>query len=92
MNAQLLVARRGDLAEVEELLRRDPSLLHAKSGGHNRTLLWEATRGNRPELVRFLVERGADVNVPGRVRSESLVLIKPWSVARRFRRDTCHVQ
>ncbi len=34
MNAQLRVARRGDLAGVEELLRRDPSLLQAKIGGH----------------------------------------------------------
>jgi hypothetical protein len=79
-------ARRGDLRAVRGHLRRDPSLLLAKSGGHNRTFLWEATRGNRPELVSFLLGAGADPNVPGRIRSEVVVLLKPYCVARRYRR------
>jgi ankyrin repeat protein len=79
-------ARRGDLRAVQGHLRRDPSLLLAKSGGHNRTFLWEATRGNRPALVKYLLEEGADPNVPGRIRAECVVLLKPYCVARRYRR------
>ena len=45
--------RRGDLNAVKRHFKRDPSLLLAKSGGHNRTFLWEATRGNRMNVVRF---------------------------------------
>src|SRR5262249_57829485 len=79
-------ARRGDLQTVQGHLRRDPSLLLAKSGGHNRTFLWEATRGNHPGLVKHLLKAGADPNVPGRIRSETVVLLKPYCVARRYRR------
>lgn len=78
--------RRGDLDAVKRHLRRDPSLLHAKSGGHNRTFLWEATRGNRINVVRFLLRAGADPNVPGRTRAEIPVLLKPYCIARRYRR------
>jgi ankyrin repeat protein len=79
-------ARRGDLRAVRGHQRRDPSLLLAKSGGHNRTLLWEATRGNRPDLVQYLLRAGADPNVPGRIRSEVVVLLKPYCIARHYRR------
>jgi hypothetical protein len=79
-------ARRGNLVAVQSHLKRDPSLLSAKSGGHNRTFLWEATRGNRPALVKYLLRAGADPNVPGRIRSECVVLLKPYCIARRYRR------
>jgi hypothetical protein len=79
-------ARRGDLQAVRDHLRRDPSLLLAKSGGHNRTFLWEATRGGHPGLVKHLIKAGADPNVPGRIRSEVVVLLKPFCVARRYGR------
>src|SRR5687767_10237687 len=77
---------RRDLQAVQGHLTRDPSLLLAKSGGHNRTFLWEATRGNRPGLVKYLLDAGADPNVPGRTRSEIVVLLKPYCVARWYRR------
>ena len=67
-------------------MSQDPSLLLAKTGGHNRTFLWEATRGNRVEVVRFLLRAGADPNVPGRTRAEIPVLLKPYCIARRYRR------
>jgi ankyrin repeat protein len=79
-------ARSGDLAAVRAHLWRDPALLRAKSGGHNRTFLWEATRGNHPDLVKYLLGAGADPNVPGRIRSETVVLLTPYCVARRYRR------
>jgi hypothetical protein len=79
-------ARKGDLPAVQGHLRRDPSLLLARSGGHNRTFLWEATRGNQPRLVQHLLAAGADPNVPGRIRSEIVVLLKPYCIALRYRR------
>jgi ankyrin repeat protein len=79
-------ARHGDLRAVQSHLRRDPSLLLATSGGHNRSFLWEATRGNRTALVKYLLKAGADPNVPGRIRSECVVLLKPYCIARRYRR------
>jgi ankyrin repeat protein len=86
MEELLKDARHGDLRAVRGHLRRDPSLLLAKSGGHNRTLLWEATRGNHPNLVEYLLKAGADPNVPGRIRSEIVVLLKPYCIAQRYRR------
>jgi ankyrin repeat protein len=80
-------ARRGDLSAVKAHLKQNPSLLTAMSGGHNRTFLWEATRGNRPELVKYLLKIGANPNVPGRIRSEVVVLLKPYCIARRFGHD-----
>jgi ankyrin repeat protein len=82
----LLMARKGDLSGIKRLLQEDPTLLNAMSGGHNRTLLWEATRRNRVDVVKFLLKRGADVNIPGRHRNESVVLIKPYTVATIFKR------
>src|SRR5262249_44423577 len=72
-------ARRGDHEAVRAHLRRDPSLLLAMSGGHNRTFLWEATRGGHPDLVQYLLEAGANPNIPGRIRAECTVLLKPYS-------------
>lgn len=86
MDKVLKDARRGDLPAVRAHLRRDPSLLLASSGGHNRAFLWEATRGNHPALVKHLLEEGADPNVPGRIRSECVVLLKPYCLARWHRR------
>jgi len=87
MDRILETARRGDVATVREHLARDPSLLFAKSGGHNRTLLWAATRGNRLDLVLDLLGAGADPNVPGRIRAEIAVLLPPYCIARRYRRQ-----
>jgi ankyrin repeat protein len=86
IDAILKDARRGDFPAVRKHLRGDPSLLLAKSGGHNRTFLWEATRGNHPRLVAHLLKAGADPNVPGRIRAESPVLLKPYCIARRYNR------
>jgi ankyrin repeat protein len=82
----LEIAVRGDLAALKQLLRDHPELIDRKSGGHNRTLLWAATRHGRRESVEFLVERGADVNVPGRYAHETVALVTPYCLAR-LRRD-----
>ncbi|MCY3801448.1 MAG: ankyrin repeat domain-containing protein [Chloroflexi bacterium] len=80
--ATLKLAARGDLEAVERLVARDPGVVKKTSGGHNRSLLWEAARGGHRELVEFLTERGADVNAPGRYRNETLVLVTPYVMAK----------
>jgi ankyrin repeat protein len=82
----LRIAARGDLPALEALLAAQPQLILARSLGHNRTLLWEATRFGRRKAVETLVERGADVNVPGRYARETAVLVTPYCLAR-LRRD-----
>jgi ankyrin repeat protein len=77
----LKLAARGDLGAIKVLLGDEPQLLNAASGGHNRTLLWEAANAGRGDVVRFLIEAGADVNIPGRYRHETLVLVKPYCIA-----------
>ena len=87
MDTLLGKARRGDIDAVLDALTHDRSLLHAKGFGHNRTLLWEATRGNRMALVNHLLGSGAPVDVPGRIRGQIQVLITPYDVARRYGRE-----
>jgi len=87
MDRILGAAGRGDLDTVRTWLEANPKRVNAVSAGHNRTLLWEATRRNRRDLVEHLIARGADVNIPGRYRHESFVLLTPYCVARVFRRE-----
>lgn len=87
MDRILGAASRGDLDAVRTWLEAHPESVNAFNAGHNRTLLWEATRRNRRDLVEHLIARGADVNIPGRYRHESFVLLTPYCVARAFRRE-----
>lgn len=77
----LKLAAKGDLCAIAALLEDNPRLLNAASGGHNRTLLWEAANAGRWDTVRFLIEAGADPNTPGRYRHETIVLAKPYCIA-----------
>jgi len=77
----LKLAAKGDLSGIKDLLSDEPQMLNAVSGGHNRTLLWEATNTGRSDVVSFLLEAGADPNIPGRRRHETMVLVKPYCIA-----------
>lgn len=80
-NYAYTLAAKGDLPGIQQVIKLNPHLLTLTTPGHNRTILWIAVRRNRGEIVDFLLNQGADVNIPGRVRSESFVLIKPYCVA-----------
>ena len=82
----LRIAERGDVDAVRELLEEHPEFLN-KRGSHGRTLLWSAVRHGRLELVRWLIDRGADVNLTGCVNSESFVQLSPLSASAFYRRD-----
>jgi hypothetical protein len=69
------------VAALRTLVARDPAIVTRMSRGHNRTLLWEATRRGHRSAVEYLVAAGADVNVPGRYRHETLVLVSPYVLA-----------
>ena len=55
------VAKKGDVTKVQETLERDPELVNARDSGFRRTPLHWAARGVHPEVIKLLVEKGADV-------------------------------
>jgi ankyrin repeat protein len=53
--------RKGDLDNVRALIEKDPELVNTKDQDGRTPLHW-ACRGNKLEVVKFLVEKGADVD------------------------------
>lgn len=86
-DSKLKVAAKGDLVGVQKLIQADKTILNRPSGGHNRTLLWEAVNKNRFEIVKYLIAEGANVNIPGRYRSETFVMLKPYCIAHKKKKD-----
>lgn len=54
-------ARAGDLAKVESLVATAPDAIAARDD-QGRTALWHAAQRNRIEVVRLLLDHGADAN------------------------------
>ena len=78
---------RGDLDTVRQLLDDNPAWIHTV-GSHGRTMLWEAAYRGKLEMVQFLLERGADINLPGCYHIQHRLEITPYCVARYERRDS----
>lgn len=79
-------AGRGDLEAVRQFLEDRPEWIHT-IGSHGRTMLWEAAYRGKLEIVKFLVEQGADINLPGCHLSQHDLEITPYCVARHEGRD-----
>ena len=79
-------AGRGDVKAVRQFLEDKPEWLHT-IGSHGRTMLWEAAYRGKLEVVKFLVEQGADMNLPGCHLSQHDLEITPYCVARHEGRD-----
>ena len=79
-------AGRGDLKTVRQLLDDNPAWIHTV-GSHGRTMLWEAAYRGKLEMVQFLLERGADINLPGCYHIQHRLEITPYCVARYEGRD-----
>ena len=80
-------AGRGDLETVRQLLDDKPDWIHTV-GSHGRTMLWEAAYRGKLEMIEFLLERGADINLPGCYHIKHRVEITPYCVARYQGRDS----
>ncbi|MDD5326918.1 MAG: ankyrin repeat domain-containing protein [Phycisphaerae bacterium] len=52
----------GDIERVRDFLRNDPNMVNATQGDYNTTPLHYATSSGQIEMVKFLIEKGADVN------------------------------
>ena len=74
-------AGRGDLDAVKHFLNYKPEWLHT-IGSHGRTMLWEAAYRGKLEIVKYLVEQGANFNLPGCHLSQHDLEITPYCVAR----------
>ena len=72
----LKLAAKGKGEQIRQILAKYPQLLNQASGGHNRTLLWEAVNSKRHELV----EKGADVHIQDK-RGET-----PLDYAQKYKR------
>ena len=79
-------AGRGDLETVRELLDDKPAWIHTV-GSHGRTMLWEAAYRGKLEMIEFLLESGADINLPGCYHIQHRLEITPYCVARLKGRD-----
>ena len=79
-------AGRGDLETVRQLVDDNPAWIHTV-GSHGRTMLWESAYRGKLEVVQFLLERGADINLPGCYHIEHRLEITPYCVARLKGRD-----
>ena len=79
-------AGRGDIETVRQLLDDKPAWIHTV-GSHGRTMLWEAAYRGKLEMVQFLLERGADINLPGCYHIQHRLEITPYCVARYEGRD-----
>ncbi len=77
---------RGDIETVRQLVDDNPAWIHTV-GSHGRTMLWEAAYQGRLEMVQFLLERGADINLPGCYHIQHRIEITPYCVARYEGRD-----
>jgi len=77
-------AARGDSNAVAALVEEHPRLIDQR-GNDGVTMLWTAARRGRFALVRWLVARGADVEIPGSAVHVTQVMISPYCVAVRSR-------
>lgn len=70
-----VAAAHGNLSEIKRMLKGKPSLLHAKDE-NGWQAIHEAVRGGHLDLVKFLVEQGADAASKVRGGGASLWIAK----------------
>lgn len=57
----LEAVKAGDLAKVRALVEKDPTIVNSKNPG-GQTILFAAVAFGQPEIVDYLISKGADVN------------------------------
>jgi ankyrin repeat protein/truncated hemoglobin YjbI len=86
VRAAVAMAGKGDLAAVMEAVARHPALLNQRAGD-GVTMLWQACRRGRLDVVRWLVENGADPNIPGSPDHMTTVMVSPLCIALKTRKS-----
>jgi ankyrin repeat protein len=81
----IAAAGAGDVDAVAALAEEHPRLIDQR-GGDGVTMLWAAARRGRMPVVRWLVARGADVEIPGSAVHVTRVMVSPYCIAVRSRR------
>eukprot|EP00029_Vermamoeba_vermiformis_P006937 TRINITY_DN2860_c0_g1_i1.p1 TRINITY_DN2860_c0_g1~~TRINITY_DN2860_c0_g1_i1.p1 ORF type:complete len:699 (+),score=132.14 TRINITY_DN2860_c0_g1_i1:64-2160(+) len=56
-------AKNGELETLKDLLTKDPNLLNSLDGDNKCTALYHACRRGKIDIVNYLIEKGADVNL-----------------------------
>ncbi|MGY8660671.1 MAG: ankyrin repeat domain-containing protein [Verrucomicrobiales bacterium] len=74
-------AARGDLEAVREILKARPHWLKLV-GSHGRTMLWEAAHRGKLEMVKYLVQRKADIDACGTHYTPYFVALSSYAIAR----------
>jgi ankyrin repeat protein len=85
LKTALASAGKGDVDAVAALVEEHPQLIDQR-GGDGATLLWTAAWRGRMPLVRWLVARGADIEIPGSAVHVTQVMVSPYCIAVRSRR------
>jgi ankyrin repeat protein len=78
-------AGKGDVDAVAALVKDHPRVIDQRAGD-GVTMLWTAARRGRMALVRWLVDHGADVEIPGSTVHVTQVMVSPYCIAVRSRR------
>ena len=79
-------AGRDDVDSVRAVLNEKPDWI-ARTGSHGRTMLWEAAYRGRASMVKYLLDRGADIDACGCRFTPLVVHISPYCAARFKRHD-----
>ncbi|MDE2824389.1 MAG: ankyrin repeat domain-containing protein [Chloroflexota bacterium] len=74
-------AARGDVEAVRPILEERPGWL-TRVGSRGRTMLWEASHRGRLGVVKYLVERGADIDALGTHYTPYFVEVSCYCIAR----------
>jgi len=80
-------AERGRLEDLKEILVQRPHWLY-KVGSHGRTMLWEACHKGRLEVVKYLVDQGADIHACGSHYTPYFVEVNCLAIALHKKRRT----
>ena len=79
-------AARGDVEAVRAILDERPGWF-TRVGARGRTMLWEASHRGRLDVVRYLVEGGADIDACGTHHTPYFVEVSCYCIARHKSHD-----
>ncbi len=77
-----LAVQTGDLATIQELKDKEPTLLHEKDACGHHSLLW-AARNGQVDVVRFLIREGVDLHVASVVKYHRHCSSLHWAIKAR---------